>query len=138
LTYFLCNPDHFYGALTVEVRPSPEERVDQSPVHFERRELFPGGIEFGVVTLDGTETLYALDGQHRLKALALAIRQQPQLAREQIALILAPFRNVQRSQSLFSDLNHYARAPSKSISSYPAGGLGTGHEGDLLRGAIAA
>lgn len=114
--YLLDNGDHFYSALTVEVRPIPDAAPGQAAITFEGREKFPGGIEFGVVLLDGTESLYALDGQHRLKSMELAIKQQPQLAREQIALLLVPFQTVHRSQSLFSDLNRYARAPSKSIS----------------------
>ena len=114
--YLLENSDHFYSALTVEVRPTPDAGPGQPAVTFEAREKFPGGIEFGLVLLDGTESLYAMDGQHRLKSMELAIKQQPQLAREQIALILVPFQTVQRSQSLFSDLNRYARSPSKSIS----------------------
>jgi DNA sulfur modification protein DndB len=71
---------------------------------------------YGQVVLDGTETLYALDGQHRLKSIQLAIRQRPELAREQIAVIFVPFRSQRRSQLLFSDLNRYAKSPSKSIS----------------------
>lgn len=112
--YLLENADHFYSALTVEVRAPTD--ADAPTVLFEAQRRFPGGIEFGVVTLDGSETLYALDGQHRLRSLELALRQQPQLAREQIALILIPFRGISRSQSLFSDLNRYARPPSKSMS----------------------
>jgi DNA sulfur modification protein DndB len=114
--YLLENSDHFYGALTVEVRPAADAGPDEPVILFDVRDKFPGAIEFGLVTLDGSEILYALDGQHRLKSLELAIREQPQLAREQIALILLPFRSIAHSQSMFSDLNRYARAPSKSMS----------------------
>lgn len=115
--YLVGSSDHFYSALTVEVRPAPMLDGDGvEPLQFEVRERFPGGLEFGSLTLDGTESLYALDGQHRLKSIELAIRQRPQLAREHIALMLIPFQSVPRSQTLFSDLNRFAKPTSKSIS----------------------
>jgi DNA sulfur modification protein DndB len=113
--YLLGSNDHFYSALTVEIRPVPMDGQD-GEIDFSPKERFPGGAEFGLLTLDGTEVLYALDGQHRLKSIASALRQKPELAREHITLILVPFRDVVRSQTLFSDLNRYAKGPSKSIS----------------------
>jgi DNA sulfur modification protein DndB len=114
--YLLDVADHFYSALTVEVRPPISSdgsvRVPFEPTGPE----MPGGMVHGQVVLDGTETLYALDGQHRLKSIQLAVRQRPELAREQIAVIFVPFRSQRRSQLLFSDLNRYAKSPSKSIS----------------------
>jgi DNA sulfur modification protein DndB len=111
--YLVQNADHFYSALTVEVRPAPSDGLPQ-PFAFVERASFPGGPAFGVLTLDGTEALYALDGQHRLKSIELAIRQKPELAREHIVVVLVPFRAVVRSQTLFSDLNRYARQTTKS------------------------
>jgi DNA sulfur modification protein DndB len=112
--YLLADQDHFYSALTVEIRPAPYAG-GLGAVTFEPKQTFPGGLEFGVLTLDGTECLYALDGQHRLKSIELAIRQKPELAREHITLILVPFKSIARSQTLFSDLNRYAKGPSRSI-----------------------
>src|SRR5215207_3798636 len=113
--YLVGGDDHFYSALTVEIRPTPsDEGVEE--LAFEPKDSFAGGLGFGTLTLDGTETLYALDGQHRLKSIELAIRQRPQLAREHIVVVLVPFRAVVRSQTLFSDLNRYARPTSKSTS----------------------
>jgi DNA sulfur modification protein DndB len=112
--YLISTDDHFYSALTVEIRPAPQDG-QQGKVLFSPKDSFPGGLEFGMLTLDGTECLYALDGQHRLKSIELAIRQRPELAREHITLVLVPFQSIVRSQTLFSDLNRYAKAPSKSI-----------------------
>lgn len=115
--YLTAGNDHFYSALTVEIRPAPLPHDDGvEPLIFEVKDRFPGGLEFGMLTLDGTECLYALDGQHRLKSIEIAIRQRPQLAREHITVILIPFRDVVRSQTLFSDLNRFAKPTSKSIS----------------------
>lgn len=113
--YLVDSDDHFYSALTVEIRPTMDEH-GVAEIAFEPQDSFAGGLGFGALTLDGTETLYALDGQHRLKSIELAVRQRPQLAREHITLILIPFQNVIRSQTLFGDLNRYAKTTSKSIS----------------------
>ena len=114
--YLLNVPDHFYSALTVEIRPAITDTFDG---HLPFEAIGPsitGGMTWGQLTLDGTETLYALDGQHRLKSIQLAIRQRPELAREQIPVIFIPHRSPRRSQLLFSDLNRFAKSPSKSIS----------------------
>lgn len=114
--YLLNVPDHFYSALTVEIRPAMTDSFD-GRIPFELMgPSVTGGMSWGQITLDGTETLYALDGQHRLKSIQLAIRQRPELAREQIPVIFVPHRSQRRSQLLFSDLNRFAKSPSKSIS----------------------
>ena len=113
--YLLDAEDRFYSALTVEVRTTLTEKGPR-PVSFETVESIPGGVEYGKLTLDGTESLYALDGQHRLKSIELAIREKPDLAGDHIAVILVPHVDIEQSQTLFSDLNRYARNPSRSIS----------------------
>ena len=113
--YLLDTPDHFYSSLTVEIRPAISS-TGQRDVEFSSDTSFPGGIEFGTLTMDGTEMLYALDGQHRLKSIELALKELPELAGEHISVILIPFTGIKQSQLLFSDLNRYARNPSKSIS----------------------
>ncbi len=58
------------AAFTVEVRPSGADSsgAGGDSFGFEVQQRFPGGVAFGLLTLDGTEVLYALDGQHRLKS----------------------------------------------------------------------
>lgn len=113
--YLLNSADHFYSALTVEVRP-PLDDIAGAAIPFEAIGTpFPGGVAFGNVILDGTQMLYALDGQHRLQSIKRAIRLNPSLARDQITVILVPFRSLKQSQLLFSDLNRFAKSPSKSI-----------------------
>src|SRR4051812_47175789 len=77
--YLLTVPDHFYSALTVEIRPAMGEGFD-GHVPFEATGPSIGRMAWGQLVLDGTETLYALDGQHRLKSIQLALRQRPELA----------------------------------------------------------
>src|SRR5262245_41205755 len=51
--YLLGGDDHFYSALTVEVRPAPRLDGDGvEPIDFAPKERFAGGLEFGTLTLD--------------------------------------------------------------------------------------
>src|SRR5688572_7020699 len=60
--YLLEAPDHFYGALVVEIRPLP----GRAPAYrFIADREVGGGTAQGRLELDGTEILCALDGQHR-------------------------------------------------------------------------
>jgi len=106
--YLLNNPDHFYGALVVEhVRhgePTHEVRF--------KKENDDGS---GWIELDGTETLEVGDGQHRLSSIKIAVEQRPELARERIAVIILPHRNLKHTQQLFSDLNRHAKPTPKSL-----------------------
>src|SRR6187397_1715475 len=70
--YLLTVPDHFYSALTVEIRPAIGEGFDGRLAFEPVGPEVVGGMSWGQLVLDGTETLYALDGQHRLKSIQLA------------------------------------------------------------------
>lgn len=107
--YLTVNPDHFYAALTAEVeRPGDPT----STITFES---LPDSEEIGHVKFDGSEQIMTLDGQHRLKSIELALKDHPDLARESITVILVPGKGFKRSQQLFSDLNRYAKQPSKTL-----------------------
>lgn len=107
--YLTENPDHFFSAILVEVvRPGESMHEITFVPH-------PDNPDIGTVRFDGTEQLQALDGQHRLRAIQLALEEQPQLTKESIAVVFVSHRGVERSQQLFSDLNRYAKTPSKTI-----------------------
>jgi DNA sulfur modification protein DndB len=108
--YLIQNPDHFFSAIAVEVvRPG-------DTTHDIKFTPSSENSDFGRISFDGTELLAAVDGQHRLKAIQLAIQEMPELARESIAVVFLPHRSIERSQQLFSDLNRYAKTPSKTLS----------------------
>lgn len=107
--YLTENPDHFFSALTVEVIRPGEATND---VNFVPSADNP---DFGRIYFDGSEELQAIDGQHRLKAIQLALEDKPELARESVAVVLIPHRGMKRSQQVFSDLNRYAKTPSKTL-----------------------
>jgi DNA sulfur modification protein DndB len=68
--------------------------------------------EFGVLTFDGTQQYFVLDGQHRLRAIKDALKQTPELGREDICvLIVTHYDDPQgriRTRRLFSNINRNA------------------------------
>ena len=55
------------------------------------------------------------DGQHRCAAIAHALKENPNLAKDRISVLLFPEENMQRMQQMFSDLNRFAQRSSKSL-----------------------
>ena len=108
--YLTATPDHFYAAITAELeRPGdPQNRLLFQPIE-------GGDGTMGILTLDGSEQVMALDGQHRLKSIELAMKTHPDLSRESIAVILVPGKGYRKTQQLFTDLNRYAKQPSKTL-----------------------
>lgn len=69
--------------------------------------------EFGVLTFDGTQQYFALDGQHRLKAIKDAIKQKPEIGKEDICVLLVThYDNDEgrlRTRRLFTNINRNAK-----------------------------
>jgi DNA sulfur modification protein DndB len=55
------------------------------------------------------------DGQHRRAAIEVALRENPELADESIAVVFFIDIGLERCQQMFADLNRYAIRPSKSL-----------------------
>src|SRR3954453_13125109 len=62
--YLLTVPDHFYSALTVEIRPAITDTFDGRLPFEAIGPSITGGMAWGQLSLDGTEPFYALDAQH--------------------------------------------------------------------------
>ena len=67
------------------------------------------------------------DGQHRRAAIEEAIKQEPSLGRETIAVVFFIDRGLERSQQMFADLNRHAVKPSRSL------GLLYDHRDDMAK-----
>lgn len=77
----------------------------------------------GFLSLDGTETLFALDGQHRVDGIRKACRQDPKLEHDEVSVIFvagvtqerrqADPEGFERTRRLFTTLNRYAKPVSK-------------------------
>jgi len=55
------------------------------------------------------------DGQHRRAAIELALKSEPGLSDETIAVVFFVDRGLERCQQMFADLNRYAIRPSRSL-----------------------
>jgi len=117
--YLLNSPQRFYGALVVAVYGGHPEF---SPVTVDEHKLIDdkedrSSYGFGLLRFDGSQTYYALDGQHRLKSIKEAVIEEPDLRSEEITVIILKHEDtkegLQRTRRLFSNLNRRAK-PTKS------------------------
>lgn len=74
-------------------------------------EDLPGTL--GVLRLGGGEQLFAIDGQHRLVGMRLAIEKNPSLVDEEVPVIFVAHERsesgLERTRRLFTTLNRYAK-----------------------------
>jgi DNA sulfur modification protein DndB len=64
--------------------------------------------------LEGMEFIIN-DGQHRAAAIAAALKENPDLGKERISVLLFPTEDLNRLQQMFSDLNRFVHKTSKSL-----------------------
>ena len=69
----------------------------------------------GTLHVDMQAQFIINDGQHRRAAIESALKQDPKLGDETIAVVLFIDRGLQRCQQMFADLNRHAIRPSKSL-----------------------
>ncbi|MFD2419028.1 DGQHR domain-containing protein [Amycolatopsis pigmentata] len=112
--YLLTNENRFLGSIIVAAWGGAPEYI---PLELEKNseniEVLAGmDRNFGVLTFDGTHQFFALDGQHRLKAIKDAVKRDPELGREDIGVIVVPhFDNEagrRRTRRLFTNINRNA------------------------------
>lgn len=111
--YVLSSEHRFLGALIVAAwGGDPDYRA----VAMDDSEEILSGIDrgFGVLVFDGTQQYFALDGQHRLKAIKEAIKAKPEIGTEDICVIMvAHFDTPEgkvRTRRLFTNINRNAKA----------------------------
>ncbi|WP_226034355.1 DNA sulfur modification protein DndB [Aquitalea palustris] len=76
----------------------------------------PGASDrVGMLSIPMSATLLINDGQHRRKGIELALAQQPELAKETIAVTIYFDRGLERSQQMFADINARQVKPSSAI-----------------------
>jgi len=120
--YLLNEPQRFYGALVVAVyggEPEFSEVKVQDGHHLIDDLENRSSYGFGLLRFDGSQIYYALDGQHRLKSIQEAIRQNADLAKEEITVIILNHENtkhgLERTRRLFSTLNRRAKPTSSGM-----------------------
>ena len=72
----------------------------------------------GILTLDGSESLFAIDGQHRFVGIREAIKTDTSLLTDEVPVIFVAHKTDEvgkiRTRRLFSTLNRYAKPVNKS------------------------
>lgn len=120
--YLLSHPQRFFNALIVGVyggSPKWYELSIDTNLHFDA-EVLPRELDgvLGFLQLDGTQTFFAIDGQHRVAGITQALQENAELKREEVSVIFVAHRNdptgMERTRRLFTTLNRYAKPVSKS------------------------
>jgi len=134
--YIINDPDRFIGSLIVDIYSGMED------VHFESISSVAKNIpnayalsmkDMGFITLPGNERLIALDGQHRLLSLKIAIRgamgvpagtkpfpaleklvPHPELSTEEVSVIFVEHTDTKKIRKIFNKINKYAKQTSRS------------------------
>lgn len=118
ITEYLLRSEHrFLGALIVAAFGGEPNYI---PVEMNGTEEVLNGLDsaFGVLTFDGGQQYFALDGQHRLKAIKDAIKKDPSLGTEEITVILVSHYDTpegqEKTRRLFTNINKNAKVTKKA------------------------
>ncbi|MEF1205325.1 DNA sulfur modification protein DndB [Photobacterium damselae] len=118
ITDYLLRSEHrFLGSLIVAAYGGDPHYM---PVRMEDSEEYLRGLDnsFGVLTFDGGQQYFALDGQHRLKAIKDAIKKNPELGSEEISVILVSHYDTEhgkeKTRRLFTNINKNAKSTTRS------------------------
>ena len=120
--YLLNQPQRFFNSLIVGVYGgSPdwyELTIGANPIF--DAPILPSELEgvLGILRLDGTQTFFAIDGQHRVQGIKQAVKKNNELKQEEVSVIFVSHQNdpsgMERTRRLFTTLNRYAKPVSKS------------------------
>ena len=105
--YMLKNPqDYVFSAITASI---------DGDVRFEPIDAKDESARIGRLHVPMSAQFIINDGQHRRAAIEMAMREEPGLADESIAVVFFIDKGLKKCQQMFADLNRYAIRPSKSL-----------------------
>jgi DNA sulfur modification protein DndB len=100
------DPDFFELAIT----NSPQMKSDDLPSYLK------GAL--GILEFDGTEKMFAIDGQHRVVGIKKAVKEDRKLEDDEVIVLFVGHKRtpagMERSRRLFTTLNRYAKPVSKA------------------------
>lgn len=120
--YLLKQPQRFFNSLIVGVYGGSPDWYELK-IGTNRRfdaPAFPSELEgvLGILRLDGTQTFFAIDGQHRVEGIKQAVKKNDNLKKEEVSVIFVAHQDdpdgMERTRRLFTTLNRYAKPVSKS------------------------
>ena len=107
VSYIIENrEDYVFSALTASVDGS---------MRFDEFDGGAHGHRLGTLHIGMDSRFLINDGQHRRAAIEEAMKADPTLAEENIAIVVFADDGLERSQQMFADLNRHAVRPAKSI-----------------------
>ena len=123
--YLISQQQRFFNAIVVGTyggNPKWSElAISNKKLSLELPDYLEGAL--GILTLDGTEQLFAIDGQHRVSGIRQAVKDDPSLLEEEVCVIFVSSvsqehrykdpAGFQRTRRLFSTLNRYAKPVGK-------------------------
>lgn len=135
--YIVTDKDRFFGAIIVDIYSGFEQLIFENVAQVipNLPAAYRSALgDVGFLTFPGNERLIALDGQHRLLSLRIAIKglmglpastskipdswrrlePHPELASEEITVIFVEHRDNQKIRKIFNKVNKYAKQTSRS------------------------
>ena len=111
--YLRTNEHRFLGSLVVAAWGGHPEYIPLEMDDSAEQSVLAGmDRNFGVLSFDGTQKFFALDGQHRLRAIKDATNQDPDLGSDDIGVIVVPHFDTEdgkvATRRLFSNINKNA------------------------------
>lgn len=123
-TYLNNDKEHFFSSIIVAIhKGNPqwsdidvEEKLTIGSSSIDDDSLNFIENKFGILSLSGTEEIFALDGQHRLVGLRDAYQKNKQIGEEEVSLLYVVHndKNIIRTRRLFTVLNRYAEKPKQA------------------------
>lgn len=124
--YLLSQEQRFFNALVIATyggKPEWNEIVVRNRNREFQASLEPLEGALGILTLAGSEKLFAVDGQHRVAGIKAAVKQRKRMGNEEVCVIIIPGitqehrsqdpTGFERTRRVFSTLNRYAKPVSK-------------------------
>jgi DNA sulfur modification protein DndB len=119
--YLMEQQERFFNAIVVGVYGGAPQlyplEIGDSPILGSADLDEDSRRSIGLLALDGSEQLFAIDGQHRVEAIKQALEREPQLRDEELSVVFVAHGTDEegktRTRRLFSTLNRYAKPVSK-------------------------
>ena len=104
--YLVDSPkEYVFSALTASVESESDFKFIEAD----------GINNMGTLSVPMDSQMLINDGQHRRAAIEEAIKENPELGQDNIAVLFFVSEGIERSQQMFADLNKYAVRPSSSL-----------------------
>jgi len=105
--YILGNrTDYIFSAITASI---------DGATSFDATGQIGIGERLGLLRVDMNAQFIINDGQHRRAAIEMALKEDPSIGDESIAVVFFVDQGLSRSQQMFADLNRHAVRPAKSL-----------------------